>query len=91
MGKVTHGHLHKHLGVDSDSVLFNHPSFQKPDLFFRVWGGLERRMPGFRMEMEGAPPRSKPIAVKGHLASSLSRLVLTPKVQDHLGHPRDVI
>ena len=35
------------LGVDSDSILFSHRSFQKPDPFCRVSGGfLERRTPG---------------------------------------------
>ena len=58
------------LGVDSFSIIFNHPSFQKPDPFPLVvsWFPEKIRIPGFRMDMEATlrvassfPSRSVPI------------------------------
>ena len=42
------------VGVDSDSILFNHRSYQKPDLFSSAFLVVSRkiRIPGFRMEIE---------------------------------------
>ena len=50
------GSMGNPLGVDSFAILFNHRSFQTPAVFPGVSSGfLERRIPGFRIEMEGIP------------------------------------
>ena len=50
----TYVYIYHILGVDSFSILFKHPSFQKPDLFPLGFDGfLKRRIPG--KNGEGTP------------------------------------